>query len=65
MYKNNIKKIRKENGWKLIEIAEKSRISAGYLSHLEIGTRSNPSIEVMENISKALNKSVTEVFFEE
>lgn len=65
MYKNNIKKIRKEKGMKLIEVAERSGISAGYLSHLEIGTRTNPSIEVMENISMALNKSVTEVFFEE
>lgn len=65
MYKNNIKKIRKEREMRLIDVAEKSGISVGYLSHLENGSRSNPSIGVMENISFALRKSVAEVFFEE
>lgn len=65
MYKNNIKKIRKEREMRLIDVAEKSGISVGYLSHLENGSRSNPSIDVMEKISFALLKSVTEVFFEE
>jgi len=65
MYKNNIKKIRKEREMRLIDVAEKSGISVGYLSHLENGSRANPSIEVMENISFALRKSVAEVFFEE
>lgn len=65
MYKNNIKKIRKAREMRLIDVAEKSGISVGYLSHLENGSRSNPSIDVMEKISFALLKSVTEVFFEE
>jgi len=65
MYKNNVKKYRKERGMRLIDVAEKSGISVGYLCHLENGSRSNPSIEVMENISFALRKRVTEVFFEE
>lgn len=63
MYKNNVKKIRKEKGMRLIDVAQRSGISVGYLSHLENGSRSNPSIDVMENISLALNKSVAEVFF--
>lgn len=65
MYKNKIKKYRKEKNMKLKEIADKSGISVGYLSHLENGSRVNPSREVMESISLALNKSITEVFFEE
>lgn len=65
MYKNNIKKIRKEREMRLIDVAEKSGISVGYLSHLENGSRSNPSIDVMEKISFALRKSVAEVFFQE
>ena len=64
MYKNNIKKSRKEKGMRLIDVAEKSGISVGYLCHLEKGSRSNPSMEVMENIAFALNKSVAEVFFQ-
>lgn len=65
MYKNNIKKIRKERKLRLIDVAEKSGISVGYLSHLENGSRANPSIGVMESISFALRKSVAEVFFQE
>lgn len=64
MNKNKIKKIRKEKHMKLKEVAYKSGISIGYLSHLENGSRANPSREVMENIAYALNKSITEVFFE-
>lgn len=65
MYKNNVRKFRIERGMRLIDVAERSGISAGYLCHLEKGSRANPSREVMENISLALNKSIAEVFFEE
>ena len=63
MYRNKIIKYRKERRLTLKELAEKSGISAGYLSHLENGSRDNPSMEVMENISIILNKSITEIFF--
>lgn len=63
MCKNRIEFIRKQKGMTLYKLANLSGISVGYLCHLEKGTRNNPSLEVMENISKALNKSVAEVFF--
>lgn len=63
MYKNKIRKYRKEKGMNMSELAFKSGISIGYLSHLENGSRDNPSIEVMENISMVLNKKIEEVFF--
>jgi len=63
MYKNRIKEIRKSQGLTLIELAEVTGISAGYICHLEKGTRKNPSAYVMEKISIALNKSVYEIFF--
>lgn len=44
MYKNNIRKYRKEKGMKLGQMANKVGISIGYLCHLEKGTRNNPSI---------------------
>ena len=65
MYRNKIKQYRKEKNLKLREIADKCNISVGYLSHLENGSRANPSRAVMENIAFALHKSITEVFFEE
>lgn len=65
MYKNKIKKYRQEKGLRLKDVADKSGVSVGYLSHLENGSRANPSREVMENISLVLNKTIPEVFFEE
>ena len=63
MYKNEIRKYRKEKGMTMKEMAEKCGISIGYLSHLEKGSRNNPSKEVMKNIAVVLNKSIPEVFF--
>ena len=60
---NKIKYLRKEKGMTLYKLAYLSDISVGYLCHLEKGSRKNPSYEVMEKISKALNKTVAEVFF--
>ena len=63
MYKNEIKKYRKEKGLTLKELAEISGVSSGYLCHLEKGSRGNPSTEVMEKIAISLNKSIPEIFF--
>ena len=62
--KNKIKLIRKQQGMTIQKLANASHISAGYLCHLEQGSRKNPSLGVMEKIAKALGKSVTEIFFE-
>ena len=59
MYNNQIKKIREEKGLTLAKLSNLSGISIGYLCHLEKGSRNNPSIDVMEKISKALNKTIT------
>ncbi len=63
MYRNQVKEIREEKGMTLVKLSELSGVSVGYLCHLEKGSRKNPSIEIMEKISKALNKSITEIFF--
>lgn len=63
MFKNNIKILRKEKEITLKMLSKLTGISAGYLCHLENGSRCNPSMDVINKISKALNKSVTEVFF--
>jgi len=60
---NQIKKIREEKGLTLLKLSDLAGISVGYLCHLERGSRSNPSIEVMQKIAKALNKNITEIFF--
>ena len=63
MYNNQVKKVREEKGITLVKLSGMSGVSVGYLCHLEKGSRKNPSIETMEKISKALNKSITEIFF--
>ena len=63
MYKNKVKYIRQEKGMTLLHLSNLSGVSVGYLCHLEKGSRNNPSLEVMKRISKALDKTVTEVFF--
>lgn len=63
MYQNKIRLYREEIGMSPKELAISSKISLGYLCHLERGTRKNPSIAVMERISKGLGKDLAEVFF--
>ena len=65
MYQNRMKQIRNQKGITLTELSKKTGISIGYLSHLEGGTRKNPSIEIMDKIAKVLDKSVSDVFFTE
>lgn len=62
MQLNNIREIRTKKGMKLIELAELTGLSVGYISHLEIGSRKNPSYSVMKKIAKALNKEIFEIF---
>lgn len=60
---NNLKKYRKNKNLTIKELSEKSGVSMGYICHLENGTRSNPSKEIMEKIAKVLNKNIMEIFF--
>ena len=59
---NNIRKFRQLQGYTLEKFAELSNLSTGYICHLEKGNRRNPSYKVMQNIAKALDKKISEVF---
>ena len=63
MHKNNMRNIRNNKDMTLERLSELTGISVGYLCHLEKGTRSNPSMQVMELIAMGLESSVTEIFF--
>lgn len=60
--KNKIKEIREEEGIKQYALAQMTGLSAGYINHLEKGTRENPSYKTMTKIATALNRNVQEVF---
>ena len=55
MIGNNISSIRKQRGFKLSELSEKTGISKSYLSNIERNLKQNPSIHVMERIAAVLN----------
>ena len=63
MYKNKMREIRQGQGILLKQISQETGISVGYLCLSEKGTRTNPSVEIMEKISRALKKDVKDVFF--
>lgn len=63
MYENKLKRIRMEKGLTITKLSDLSGVSAGYICHLENGSRTNPSIETMEKIAAVLDKSILEVFF--
>ncbi len=63
MYRNKMREIRESQGMQLKDLSLKTGITAGYLCHLEKGTRTNPSLQIMEKIAKALKKEITDVFF--
>ncbi|MDZ5710902.1 helix-turn-helix domain-containing protein [Jeotgalibacillus haloalkalitolerans] len=54
MIGENIKKHRKEKGLTLSELAEKAGVSKSYLSNIERNLKQNPSIHVLEKISRVL-----------
>lgn len=61
---NQIKKLRKEKGLKISELAEKSSLSSGMISQVERDMVS-PSISTLWKITKALDVSIGYFFDEE
>jgi len=59
---NNLKFYRKQKNLLLSELSKITGLSVGYLSHLENGSRSNPSFKTMVKIANALNEKISDVF---
>jgi XRE family transcriptional regulator of biofilm formation len=55
MIGKNISSIRKQRGYTLSELSERTGISKSYLSNIERDLKQNPSIHVMERIASVLN----------
>jgi XRE family transcriptional regulator of biofilm formation len=58
MMGNNIFKIRKQRGFTLSELSERTGISKSYLSNIERNLKQNPSIHVMEKIADVLKVDI-------
>lgn len=62
MLGDNIKSIREEKKLGLNETARLAGISPSYLSDIEKGNKTNPSMEVLQRIADALDVSIKEFF---
>ena len=62
---NNIKKYRKEIGLTLEELANRAGTTKSYIWEIESDSRVSPSINKAYAISRALDKSVYDVFPDE
>jgi XRE family transcriptional regulator of biofilm formation len=57
----NLRRIRKELGISQIDLSKATGISNEYLSKIERGRKENPSMDILNKLSKALNCSVDEL----
>lgn len=62
MQKNRIDSLRKKKGLSYGDIARTTGLTATYIYLLAKGKRTNPSLEVMQKISSALEEKVEKVF---
>ena len=60
-----IRRIREERGMKLSQLEDASGVTRGYLSQLENGKASNPSVEHMRKIAQGLGVNLVELLGEE
>ena len=54
-FSNNLKKYRNEKGLGINELGRKIGVSGAYISALETGKKVNPSLDVIDKISSALD----------
>jgi transcriptional regulator with XRE-family HTH domain len=55
-----IRELRKERGWRQIDLAEQAGISENYVSDLELG-RKEACLRTIEALSKALDTGILEL----
>ncbi|WP_134684449.1 helix-turn-helix domain-containing protein [Brevibacillus migulae] len=65
MIGNRIQRLRKEKGLSLSELAERAGVAKSYLSSIERGIQSNPSIQFLEKVSTVLGMTVESIIHEE
>lgn len=63
--KNILKEVREEKEMSQQELAEKSSVSRTTISELETGKTEVVRNTTLEKIAKALNRKVTDIFFQD
>lgn len=62
MLGDNIRRLRKEKCISINKLSELTGISLGYLSDIENNKANNPTIDILDKISTALNCSIEDLF---
>lgn len=65
MIGERIKKLRLQHGISLTELAERAGIAKSYISSIERGLQSNPSIQVLEKIASVFNTTAENLLKED
>ena len=56
-----IKKLREEKGLSQRALADKAKVTDAYIAMLETGVRTNPTIDTLKRLAKALGVTVGEL----
>lgn len=56
-----LKRLRQARHMTQMELAKRARVGQAYVSHLEVGTRRNPSLAVRKRLAKVLGVTVAEL----
>jgi transcriptional regulator with XRE-family HTH domain len=56
-----IQTLREGAGMTQRDLAAKAKVTAGYIAQIEMGTKKNPSLDVLKRLAKALGVPVTEL----
>jgi transcriptional regulator with XRE-family HTH domain len=54
-----LKRIREQRGLSQLKLAKQSTVAQGYISAIEAGKQTNPGIETLRKLAKALGVPVT------
>jgi len=54
-----IQKLREAKGMTQRDLAERAKVTAGYVAQIELGQKKNPSLAVLQRLAKALGVPVT------
>jgi transcriptional regulator with XRE-family HTH domain len=56
-----LRKLRKDQGMTMAELAKKAQVTDAYIAQLETGEKKNPSLDVLKRLARALGVPVTEL----
>lgn len=56
-----IQRLREERDMTQRDLAAKAKVTPGYIAQLEMGSKKNPSLDVLKKLAKALGVPVTEL----